>query len=120
LTQPKTNIGGGWTADDPSNRPDLVAVLPGKKPRIEIVEATLDADFKIPAGGKDAPKVTEPHKAVQIAGTVFGISMKFPGVPIIYTIRCPSPPSDEAIRHINKELSQVKSGVDVKIVWIFG
>jgi hypothetical protein len=120
LAEPKTNIGGGWVADDPSNRPDLVAVLPGKAPRIEVVEATLDAEFKIPAGGKDAPKVTEPHKAVQIAGTVFGIAMKFPGVPLIYTIRCPSPPSDEAIAHINKELGALKSGIDVKIVWVYG
>jgi hypothetical protein len=121
LSQPKTNIGGGRVAADPHSRPDLVAILPGAKPRIEVVEATLDANFMIPAGGKEAPKVTEPHKAVQLASSVFGISLKYPGVPIIYTIRCPKPPSDFAKKHINAELRSLKAGgIKVEVVWVNG
>jgi hypothetical protein len=121
LSQPKSNISGGRIADDPHTRPDLVAVLPGATPRLEVIEVTLDANFMIPAGGKDAPKVTEPHKSVQLAGTVFSIAGKYPGAMIVYTIRCPKKPSDFAIGHVNSELKKLKAGnIKVEVVWVWG
>jgi hypothetical protein len=120
LTNPKTNMGGGRDSKDVFGRPDLVVLMPGGAPRIEAVETTLDANFVIPAGGENAPRVTEPHKAVQLAATVFAIGKKYPGVPIVYTIRCPQDPGPNAVKHVNAQLRNVGAGANVTVIWVSG
>lgn len=120
LTNPKTNMGGGRDSKDVFGRPDLVVLMPGAAPRIEAIESTLDANFVIPAGGENAPRVTEPHKAVQLAATVFAIGRKYPGVPIVYTIRCPQDPGPNAVKHVNAQLRNVAAGANVTVIWVSG
>jgi hypothetical protein len=118
VQEPKLNVGGVAMAGDVYKRPDLVVLAPGGARQIEVVEVTLDSNFQIPQERVDARTGGPSHKRVQIPSTVFALQQRYPGVPIIFNIRCPKPPSDEARRDLNTELNRL--GGDVQIIWRVG
>lgn len=121
LHEPKLNLGGKARAGDIYKRPDWVVLAPGGEPQIEVFEVTLDANFQIPEGGREATSGAIAHKRVQIAGTVFAIARKYEGVPIIYNIRSHQAPSDEARQYLESELRKARAGgADVQIIWRIG
>ncbi len=122
LREPKVNVSGGRVKGEQHKRPDFVLLSPAGKPKqLEVFEVTLDADFRIPAEPDAARPGGPSHKRVQIAGTILGLSKKYKSVPLIYNIRCPKPPSDDAKKHLEEQLVEAReNGADVQIIWRTG
>ena len=117
LSEATIGVGGESKVkkNDAKRRPDFIVLLPGRKPSIEIIEVTLDAAF---SGGREKGL---PRKRVQIAETALGMSNRYKGVPIIYTVRCPRKPSDKVIAELNADLGDMrKKGISIQIVWVYG
>ncbi|HVH12271.1 MAG TPA: hypothetical protein VM759_04425, partial [Longimicrobium sp.] len=114
LKEPKTNMGGVGKSDDVHRNPDFVVLAPGGAAQVEVFEVTLDVNFELKEGATS-------HKRAQIAGTVFGIAMRYPKAPIIYNIRAPHPPSDKAKDELEIELRNFrKANVNVQFIWRHG
>lgn len=128
FAEPKLNISGGRITGELYKRPDLIVTAPHGKQQIEIFESTLDFDFKKAAGTRGSPA----HKSLQVAGSFRSLMDSYPGVPIIFNIRCPHRPSDGAKQKLKDELREVKKRAEeeagkgrygtkiIEIIWRYG
>jgi hypothetical protein len=123
FAEPKLNISGERIADEQHWRPDLITFAPNRSQQIEVFEVTLDSNFMVPAGSIRRSPEEPKHKAVQISGSLKSLLEFYPHHPVVFNIRCPREPGDNAKRILNTILHEMKSNTEnsrFQIIWRHG